>query len=50
MKKGAEYTPDINRHRIYTMYSEAYLNAIEEITPYYNNFHTIADNFSNTAQ
>jgi xylulokinase len=50
MKKGAEYTPDINSHRIYTMYSETYLNAIEKTTPYYNNFHTIAGNFGNTAQ
>ena len=39
INKGSEYISDINRHKNYEAYAEAYLNAIEQITPYYNSFH-----------
>ena len=38
MQKGAEYAADMNNNKQYSMYSKEYLNAIEQLTPYYNNF------------
>ena len=39
IEKGAEYIHDMNRHKTYAVYADAYLDAIEKLTPYYNRFH-----------
>jgi len=38
MKKGAEFVADMNRHKEYDLYAKSYLMAIDQITPFYDNF------------
>ncbi len=38
MKKGAEFAADMQRHIAYDLYAESYLKAIDQITPFYDNF------------
>lgn len=37
MKKGAEFVADMSRHNSYSPYAEAYLKAIDQVTPFYEN-------------
>ena len=43
MKKGAEFVADMDRHKEYDLYAKSYLNAIDQITPYYDNFITMKE-------
>ena len=36
MKKRAEYLSDAEKHRAYSFYADAYLKAIDQVTPFYN--------------
>ncbi|HPV02925.1 MAG TPA: hypothetical protein PK127_10690, partial [Clostridiales bacterium] len=36
MKKRAEFAPDTGRHNAYGLYADAYLKAIDQLTPYYD--------------
>jgi xylulokinase len=38
MRRGTEFTVDLNKHEAYIPYGEGYLAAIDQLTPFYNNF------------